>query len=270
MKTKQTFILLFLLTQLYTSSCSDDESANYDDINLKQEMRDFVIGISNYAKSINGTFFIVPQNGIELVTSDGEEEGTLSTYYLNAIDGHGQEDLFYGYVEDDQATPSDDNAYLRLFLDKSRNAGNIILVTDYCSTHAYMDDSYSKNNAASYISFAADQRELNNIPAYPAPIYSENNNVVVTLNQVKNFLYLINPASYYTKTDFINAVTATNYDLLIMDYFFDDTTEYSLTEIAQLKQKANGGERLLLAYMSIGEAEDYRYYWQESWNSKKP
>ncbi len=149
MKTKQTFILLFLLTQLYTSSCSDDESANYDDINLKQEMRDFVIGISNYAKSINGTFFIVPQNGIELVTSDGEEEGTLSTYYLNAIDGHGQEDLFYGYVEDDQATPSEDNAYLRLFLDKSRNAGNIILVTDYCSTHAYMDDSYSKNNAAS-------------------------------------------------------------------------------------------------------------------------
>ena len=116
MKTKQTFILLFLLTQLYTSSCSDDESANYDDINLKQEMRDFVIGISNYAKSINGTFFIVPQNGIELVTSDGEEEGTLSTYYLNAIDGHGQEDLFYGYIDDDQPTPTSSTEYLRVFL----------------------------------------------------------------------------------------------------------------------------------------------------------
>ncbi len=120
------------------------------------------------------------------------------------------------------------------------------------------------------VSFAADQRELNNIPAYPASIYSENNNVVVSLNQVKNFLYLINPASYYTKTDFINAITATNYDLLIMDYFFDDGTEFSSTQIAQLKQKANGGQRLLLAYMSIGEAEDYRYYWQESWNSQKP
>jgi cysteinyl-tRNA synthetase, unknown class len=27
---------------------------------------------------------------------------------------------------------------------------------------------------------------------------------------------------------------------------------------------------LVIAYMSIGEAEDYRYYWKSEWNSNKP
>ena len=27
---------------------------------------------------------------------------------------------------------------------------------------------------------------------------------------------------------------------------------------------------MVICYMSIGEAEDYRYYWQNSWNSNKP
>jgi cysteinyl-tRNA synthetase len=112
---------------------------------------------------------------------------------------------------------------------------------------------------------------LDNIPLYPNPIYAVNNQVIATLGDAKNFLYLINPQSYATKTDFISAVTATNYDLLIMDIFFNDgVTQFTSAEITQLKNKANGGKRLVISYMSIGEAEDYRYYWQSSWNSTKP
>ena len=270
MKTKQYFILLIVLTQLVTTSFGKDEPAEPDDIDYRQEMRDFVIGISEYAKIFNSNFFIIPQNGIELVTSNGEENGPPHTAYLNAIDGNGQEDLFYGYVNDDQVTPTNDNSYLRTFLDKSKNAGNTILVTDYCSTPTNMDASYNQNNAANYVSFAADHRELNNIPNYPNSIYLENNTIVDSLTDVKNFLYLINPENYSTKSNFITAITSTNYDLLIMDLFFHDGTEFDSTEIDQLRNKANGGKRLIISYMSIGEAEDYRYYWQESWNSNKP
>ncbi len=55
-----------------------------------------------------------------------------------------------------------------------------------------------------------------------------------------------------------------------MDLFFKDGTEFSSTEISQLKNKANGGKRLIISYMSIGEAENYRYYWQNNWNTTKP
>jgi len=262
--------MFFLLaTVIFFMSCNNDEE-DISDIDFKQEMRDFVIGISEYSRSNNPDFFIIPQNGIELVTTNGEEDGSLHTGYLSAIDGNGQEDLFYGYDIDDQATPTDENNYLKTFLDRSKNAGNTILVTDYCSTPSKMDNSYSQNNASGYVSFAATQRELNNIPDYPGPIYGENNGLISSLSEVKNFLYLINSENYGSKTAFINAVTSTNYDMLIMDFFFDDTEAFTSDEINQLKNKANGGKRLVISYMSVGEAEDYRYYWQSGWYTDKP
>lgn len=64
-------------------------------------MRNLVIHLSEYAKSSHSGFLIIPQNGIELITGNGEENGVLQTSYLNAIDGNGQEDLFYGYDQND-------------------------------------------------------------------------------------------------------------------------------------------------------------------------
>lgn len=55
-----------------------------------------------------------------------------------------------------------------------------------------------------------------------------------------------------------------------MDLFFHDDTEFSAAEVDQLKNKANGGKRLVVSYMSIGEAEDYRYYWQSGWTENNP
>jgi cysteinyl-tRNA synthetase len=40
--------------------------------------------------------------------------------------------------------------------------------------------------------------------------------------------------------------------------------------VAQLRVKASGGKRIVICYMSIGEAEDYRYYWQDSWTKNRP
>lgn len=233
-------------------------------------MRDFVVGISSYSKSLQPGFIIVPQNGIELVTVTGDEDGTPFSEYLNAIDGNGQEDLLYGYDKDDKPTREREQTYLKTFLNISKESGNTILVTDYCSTHSYMDDSYSQNNADGFVSFSANHRELDNIPSYPGSVYSENNNQISTLSQVQNFLYLIDPEKFNTKADFINAVTSTNYDLLIMDLFFKDGTAFTSFEVEQLKHKGNDGNRLVLCYMSIGEAEDYRYYWLSEWNNNKP
>ena len=264
-------LTLFSMLLIASLSCSkDDDNEPPSGIDFKQEMRDFVIGISQYAKLNKSNFIIIPQNGIELVTDDGNETGTPNAAYLNAIDGNGQEDLFYGYDNDDVITPIATNTYLKAFLDVSRDAGNTILVTDYCSTHSKMDNSYSQNNLKNYISFAADHRELDNIPVYPTPVYEENNQVISSLGDAKNFLYLINPENYASKLAFINAITATSYDLLIMDLFFSDGSSFTSSEILQLKNKANGGKRLVISYMSIGEAENYRYYWQSSWTSNKP
>jgi len=260
----------FSLVVLFAMGCSnsdDSGDAPNTDRNYKQDMRDYVIGISKTAKAVNPAFVIIPQNGVELVTTNGEEDGAAATDYLAAIDGNGQEDLFFGYDKDDTATPSSDNNYLRSFLDVSKNAGKTILVTDYCSTPSKIEQSYQKNAAAGYTSYAAVQRNLDVIPA--STPHNVNANNITALNQVQNFLYLINPENYTSKQGFIKAVTATNYDLVIMDLFLNNE-QFTTAEVAQLRTKANGGKRMVICYMSIGEAEDYRYYWQSNWTNNKP
>jgi len=261
--------IVFLLFACVIISCNSDNesSSNSENRDFRQDMRDFVIGISEKAKSVKPNFAVIPQNGIELVTENGEDDGAISQAYLNAIDGNGQEDLFYGYDNDNEATPSDVSNYLKGFLSVSKTNGKTILVTDYCSTPSKMSNSYQENAANNYVSFSAPERSLNVIPAdVPNNV---NASVVNTLAQAKNFLYLVNPENFASKSAFINAVTATNYDAIIMDLFLNDET-FTASEINQLRNKANGGKRIVICYMSIGEAEDYRYYWENSWNNSKP
>lgn len=262
--------VFFVALILFTSCKKSDEKEEKLNPYYRQEMRNFVIGISQVAKAENSNFLIIPQNGIELVTMDGEPDGTKAMDYLNAIDANGQEDLLYGYNNDNEATPGEERDYIINFLNVSRISGNKILVTDYCSTPSKMDDSYAANHSRNYVSFAADQRNLDHIPNHPNPIYAENDDDILSISQVKNFLYLINPANFTSKSDFIDAVTATNYDLIIMDLFSADNLTFTSSDIEQLRIKANGGSRLVVCYMSIGEAEDYRYYWNPSWQSDKP
>jgi cysteinyl-tRNA synthetase len=254
---------------LFTLLCLSCDNSDSDDANARdyrQDMRELVIGISQKAKTTSTPFFVIPQNGIELVT---QREDDFSTHaaYLAAIDGNGQEDLLYGYDNDNDATPAETTNYLKNYLNLSKAAGKTILVTDYCSTPSKMAGSYQANGTSGYVSYAAPERDLNIIPqGTPRNV---NSDVVTSLSQVKNFLYLINPDNFATKQAFIDAVAATNYDLVIIDLFFNDVA-LTATDVAQLKNKANGGKRLVICYMSIGEAEDYRYYWNDNWSNTRP
>lgn len=264
-------VILSLVLVSFTTCRKDNKNPSPSGMDYKQEMRDFVQDISTYSKGINPNFAIIPQNGAELISTTGDNEGSPEMNYINAIDGIGQESLNHGYDADDQATPSQENEWMRIFLDMAKNNGTVqIMVIDYCSTQSKMDNSYSVNHTNNYISFAADHRELDNIPNYPSPIYNENSDTITSLYQAKNFLHLINPDNLYTnKQDFVDAVKNTNYDCIIMDFFYNGE-EFTATQIEELKQKANGGKRLLICYMSIGEAENYRYYWQSNWTIGNP
>jgi cysteinyl-tRNA synthetase, unknown class len=261
--------LLPVIIPITLSSCHKNDYPMPSGVDFRKEMRDFVGGISNYSKGINPEFIIIPQNGQELITDTGESDGTIQTDYLNSIDATGREDLFYGYNSDDQPTPEEDKQHmLGLCLLCEQNSVEV-LTTDYCYTHSKMDNSYLLNSQNGFISFAADQRNLNDIPSYPAKPYNENTNDITEISQARNFLYLINPEKFNTKQDFISAVSATNYDLVVMDLYHNETT-FTSSEIAQLKTKHNGGRRLVICYMSIGEAEDYRDYWQSGWKVGSP
>lgn len=251
------------------TACFEDAGDGSSNSIYKENMQDFVKGISNYSKNIKHDFFIVPQNGLELVTVNGNENGTANNDYLDAIDGIGCEDLYYGYENDDIETSDIDKNYLNSFLHICENNDVEVLVTDYCFTEKKVDNSYKQNDENSFISFAAPERELNTIPTYPQKIYNENTSNINGLSDAQNFLYLINPDGFTSKSDFLDALNNTNYDVLIIDLFFDEN-QLTKADIESLKTKKNGAKRLVLCYISIGEAENYRYYWQNDWNMNPP
>lgn len=259
-------IFVSLFTVLLISSCYKEDLSGID---FRQEMRDFVIDLSVYSRSYNQNFIIIPQNGQEIITGNGEASGAVQTNYIQTINAVGREDLFYGYNSDDKPTPDDAKEHMLGLLNICKQYNVEVLVTDYCSSTENMDDSYSQNYSLGFISFAADERNLTNIPNYPSQPFNQNSDDILNISQANNFLYLINTENFTSKQDFIDAVKITNYDVIIMDLFFNED-EFTSDEIQQLKTKQNGGKRLVICYMSIGEAEDYRYYWKSDWNKNEP
>lgn len=262
--------VMILVLFLLPLSCSLGAEGNSENVrDYREDMRLFVQDISGYARKNSSGFIIIPQNGQEIISSAGETDSPLKQDYLNAIDGCGREDLFYGYSEDNKKTPSSESEYMLRLCRVFQENGKTVLTTDYCSDTDKMDDSSEQNQKEGFISFAAPRRDLTVIPDYPLPVFEENSEPVRELREARNFLYLINSENYSDKDQFLDAVADTNFDMVIVDLFHNEDP-FTEEELIRIKYKKNGGKRLLICYMSIGEAEDYRYYWNSSWKKNPP
>ena len=110
-----------------------------------QEMADLVAAIAAHARARDADFYIFPQNAPELAV--------LVPGYLDSVDGIGQEDIYYGYEEDDQATPLEVTAELEQYLDLFRKAGGLVLTVDYATTPGHVEDATAKSTAKGYVPF---------------------------------------------------------------------------------------------------------------------
>ncbi len=85
------------------------------------------------------------------------------------------------------------------------------------------------------------------------------------LSGVRHFTYwLANPSPAL--------IAASGFDMAVVDYSRDGSgaEAFSRDDIALMQQKPDGERRIVLSYLSVGEAEDYRYYWKPEWSSKAP
>ncbi len=68
----------------------------------------------------------------------------------------------------------------------------------------------------------------------------------------------------------LDVIGASAFQLAVIDYSADGTAdgEFEASQIETLRHA--GCERRVVAYVSIGEAEDYRFYWDPSWTLEAP
>ncbi len=62
------------------------------------------------------------------------------------------------------------------------------------------------------------------------------------------------------------------YDLVVVDYAMEKESKTAMPpEIVDImRRKPDGSRRFILAYMSIGEAENFRFYWDDNWFKHPP
>lgn len=87
---------------------------------------------------------------------------------------------------------------------------------------------------------------------------------------------LVGPPSWEEVNDFVYQLQDVNltemgdskFDLVIMDYSRDGSAagRFTASQIQALKNSPGGAKRVL-AYLSIGEAENYRWYWENGWDA---
>lgn len=121
-----------------------------------QDMVDFVLEIANYARVTKGVsgFGVFPQNGEALADFP---------IYVSTVTGIGREDTWY---DDNQQQPQDETDYVLQYLDIFKNAGKLILVTDYVTQPPLIDDFYSKAQNKSYVPYAT-VRDLDQLTINP-------------------------------------------------------------------------------------------------------
>lgn len=101
------------------------------------------------------------------------------------------------------------------------------------------------------------------IPYFPDVIYSDEQKPTAVGD--KSNPLKIDDFAYYIKDPNPNVISNSTFDLVVTDY-----EEFKKEQVAKMKLKQNKTRRLVLSYVSLGMAENYRNYWNKEWNKKLP
>jgi cysteinyl-tRNA synthetase, unknown class len=256
---------LFLLLCFAVWECKPPEkekAVKQKDVNVNaaEKMQKFVIGISDYAKKHKSDFLIIPQNGVELAFKQADYKSGVNEKYLAAIDGLAVEELFY------YETLNIDSLRL-LNLRKLKRI--TVLNSDFVKEDSDVADAKERNKNEGFVPFV---RTESNYHYHKIPDFIPNKNFddVTKIGDIKNYLYLINPQEYDSREEYVAALAKTDYDLVTVDLFFDKYNPLTPEQVAKLKKKSNGSKRLVVCYMNIGAAENWRYYWNPNWKLGSP
>ena len=114
-----------------------------------QEMVDFILDFTAYARRRHPGFGVYPQNA--------EELGLRFPEFMQAMTGIGVEDLYYGYPRDHEPSPPDWTTEREAILDEWVTAGKLVLTIDYTARPEQIADAYARALVRGYVPYVTDR-----------------------------------------------------------------------------------------------------------------
>lgn len=229
---------------------------------------DLIADLSVYAKEQNPNFAMVTNGGYGLYQPDSPVSEDSRVKLTSSIDGALVESVFYGWNNQmNRATPEATTKEMLSALGYARASGVLPMNMEYCNRKEIQTQAAQKSKKVRTVWFNANTRDLKKIP--PLVEQRVNRKNVTRLSQIRNFMALLDTDDFKSRNDYLSQLQETDYDLIFIDLFFQNEP-LTKKEVDSLKKKKNGGKRMVCAYMSIGEAETYRDYWQASWYRDPP
>lgn len=130
----------------------------------------------------------------------------------------------------------------------------IVLVTAGCSA-----DEEIKLRAPEQPASVVD---LPTLPPAPPPIGED------WLEEVESWLYLID---VNLSDETVDQIVDSDFDMVVLDFISSeaDNTDYPMAETVEALHDAPHPKKVI-AYIDIGEAEEYRVYWEDDWGVGNP
>lgn len=91
---------------------------------------------------------------------------------------------------------------------------------------------------------------------------------ILSIKTVRNWLYLID---VNLEPKVVEQIVESNFDMVVLDFIPSEASNTDFPMAGVVDQLHNAPRpKLVLAYIDIGEAEDYRTYWQPGWGIGDP
>lgn len=244
-------------------------------IDYRETMRQLVQNISRYGRSLKPNFIVIAENGLGLVSKPDPQDDTLlfpAQTYIRSIDGVLQPDLLKTLGSSD---PKEDPAItvarnqLATDADMAKTLGIDIFNLEFATKAAEIDQVYQKSVAKGFKPFVASTPMLARIPGYPKYAFHANPKSLTDTRQATNFLYIEHSQGFGTANDYVQALSGTNYDIIITGVFHG-RVPLTKFDVERMKYKKLGSRRLVLAEIDVSSAATYHYYWQAGWSKGTP
>ncbi|MCP5374455.1 MAG: hypothetical protein H6907_22190 [Hyphomicrobiales bacterium] len=242
-------------------------------LDLREEMRKLVAGIAGFARRHKPDFVVVVAGVPDLLVKDGETEDQRppARAYMRSIDGILLDGLFFGPKALDEPPAEERQQRMLALAGIARENGLKVLVMDYAKERDHIRTSFRDNAKLGFVSFAAPApvERLNRLPGYWKTPWGNNADSVVSLPDVRNFVYLADSSPFGRPDEFALAMHETNFDMVVVDVFHG-RKPLDKRAVDTLRYKKMGSRRLALARVNVGTAASYHYYWKDGWREGAP